>query len=215
MTTLTIFDLKGQKTGTMTVPGALTGKVNWPLLGQAVHVWRSNQRRGLAKAMTRGESGRTTAKVYRQKHTGRARHGARSAPIFVGGGVAHGPTGGQNYSRELPKKMSRAALVSALGAKLGQGAVFVVSGLEKLEPKVKSGRRVLESLGIVGKPVVIAPEKKLTNLGRAFGNLDGVTTLPVGSLNSYQVLSSRALVLTPESIKFLGKSEGQKKGKKE
>src|SRR3989338_7666399 len=164
MTTLNVYNLKGEKSGTAkfeTVPGQ---KLNIKLLIQAVNVWQSNHRRGLAKAMTRGESSKTTAKWYRQKHTGRARHGSKSAPIFVGGGVAHGPTGQQNYHRVTSKKMAHGAFVSALIAKADQGGVMVVSGLEKLEPKTKAAINLLSKLGLSEKKVLFAPEKKAVNI---------------------------------------------------
>lgn len=213
MTILNIYNLKGQKSGTFKLNEAFDEKPNLGLLAQAVHVWRSNQRRGLAKAMTRGESGRTTAKVYRQKHTGRARHGSRSAPIFVGGGVAHGPTGEQSYRRILSKKMGQRALVSALLAKANQEGILVVSGLEKLAPKVKAAETLFKALGLMGKKILIAPEKKEINLSRATGNLTEVTVTPVGDLNAYQVLASEALIFTPGSAQLRLGALG-KKGKK-
>src|SRR3989344_8061779 len=87
-----MYDVKGAKNGVYVLPKEVFGaKINQPLMAQAVRVYLANQRQGNAHTKSRGEITLTTAKWYRQKGTGRARHGAKSAPIFVGGGVAHGP----------------------------------------------------------------------------------------------------------------------------
>src|SRR3989344_4194294 len=100
MTKLPVFDHKGTKLTSMTVAdGLFAAKINQALMDQAVRVYLSSQRRGLAKSKRRGEVKVTKAKVWRQKGTGRARHGSRNAPVFVGGGKAHGPTGEQNLKQ--------------------------------------------------------------------------------------------------------------------
>lgn len=211
MTTIESINLKGQKAGTVKIPDSLEVPVNLKLLTQVTFSTLSNQRRALANAQTRGDSGRTTAKVYRQKHTGRARHGARSAPIFVGGGVAHGPTGQENYRRQTPKKMTRLALCQAISAKINQKSFFVVEGLEKIEPKTKVGSKFLESLKIGKGKVIVASLIKNENVSRALGNLPQVSLLPVSNLGAYSVLSARALVMTDESLRFFEKGKPKEK----
>ena len=196
MTEIDLYNLKGQKTGTTKVPDHLVAQPKAALLAQSVYVSLNNLRRGLAKAQTRGESGKTTAKMYRQKHTGRARHGSKSAPIFVGGGVAHGPTGNQNYSRALPQKMKKVALSQAITAKINQKSVIVVDQLEKVEPKTKAGQKLLHDLGLKDKKIVICPQLKSDTVSRAFGNLPNVFLVPFSNLNSYQILVSDNLVLS-------------------
>src|SRR3972149_10087618 len=133
MTKLSVFDQKGTKLTPMTVSDLIFAvKVNQPLMDQASKVYLSNQRRSLAKAKRRGEVKVTKAKVWQQKGTGRARHGSRNAPIFVGGGQAHGPSGTQNYNRRLSKKQRQASLRSALSLKFKEGKIIAVTGLEKL-----------------------------------------------------------------------------------
>jgi len=106
-------------------------KIDQQLMAQAVRVYLSNQRSALAKTKTRGEVARTTAKMYKQKGTGRARHGAYSAPIFVGGGVAFGPTGGQNYRRKMSKALGKLAFASALALKFGEKTIWTLRQLLK------------------------------------------------------------------------------------
>src|SRR3989338_9033976 len=136
MTKLPVFDQKGTKLTPMTVSDLIFAvKVNQPLMDQASKVYLSNQRRSLAKAKRRGEVKVTKAKVWQQKGTGRACHGSRNAPIFVGGGQAHGPTGEQNYKRTLSTPMKRQSLFSALTFKLKNDSILVVDKLDTLKPK--------------------------------------------------------------------------------
>ena len=108
-----MYDNKGAKSGTFALPKEIFGaKVNDDLMAQAVRVYLANQRQGNAHTKSRGEINLTTGKWYRQKGTGRARHGAKSAPIFVGGGVAHGPRK-KDYTLSLSKNMKKAAVKSA------------------------------------------------------------------------------------------------------
>jgi len=133
-----VYNLSGIKSGQMELPKNIFAvKINESLMAQAVRVYLSNQRKSRTKTKSRGEIVLTKAKWFRQKGTGRARHGARSAPIFVGGGVAHGPTGEQNYHLKMSKKMKKQALFSALTSKFKANEVMVIKDLAKIEPKTK------------------------------------------------------------------------------
>ena len=113
-----LYTIDGKKAGKIEVPKAVFGaKVNEILLAQYRRVFLNNQRRAKPKSKTRGEVTGSGKKIWRQKGTGRARHGDRYANIFVGGGVAHGPTGKENYSLKLTRKMRQSALSSALSQK--------------------------------------------------------------------------------------------------
>src|SRR3972149_10400244 len=121
------YSLKGTKLTPTSLPKAWETAVNLNLLAQAIHVYEDRSHNALAKAQTRAEVERTKKKWYRQKGTGGARHGAKSAPIFVGGGVAHGP---RPVKRELtlPKKMARQAFSVALTLKAKEGKVLGLKG---------------------------------------------------------------------------------------
>src|SRR3989344_1501184 len=132
-----MYNVRGAKNGSLALPKEVFGvKINQPLMAQAVRVYLANQRQGNASTKSRGDISLTTAKWYRQKGTGRARHGAKSAPIFVGGGVAHGPKP-KDYSLNLPQKMKKAALYSELSLKAKDGEIKILSGLSKITPKSK------------------------------------------------------------------------------
>jgi len=123
-----VIDTVGKVVETMELPKELFGaKINSVLMAQAVRVYLANQRLGTASTKTRGEVDGSTRKIYRQKGTGRARHGGIRAPIFVKGGIAHGPKP-RDYSLLLSKNMRIAALRSALSAKVKAGEVAVIAG---------------------------------------------------------------------------------------
>lgn len=135
--TLPVMDMTGAETQEVTLPEEIfEAPINVGLMHQAYVRQMANARQGNHKAKTRSEVRRTKAKWYRQKGTGRARHGSRNAPIFVGGGVAHGPRP-RKYTKDMPKKMRRAAIRSALSAKLADGGIVVVENLTMEAPRTR------------------------------------------------------------------------------
>lgn len=211
-----MFDVKGAKVGTFSLPKDVFGaKINDVLMAQAVRVYLANQRQGNAHTKSRGEVILTTAKWYRQKGTGRARHGAQSAPIFVGGGVAHGPKT-HDFSLSLPKKMRRAALVSALSQKAKDGEITVLSGFEKVEPKTKIMNDVLTKITAdkkrKAKLLIVASNtpKNLPNVFRAARNIKNVDIISAELLNTYEVLKYKNLLIMKESMEVLTPQDGVK-----
>jgi large subunit ribosomal protein L4 len=132
-----VYSMAGQEVSSVDLPAAVfEAKINRDLMHQAVVRQMANARQGTHKAKGRSEVNRSTAKIYRQKGTGRARHGSRRAPIFVGGGVAHGPQP-RDYSKKMPRKMRRAALRSALSVKASNGDIVVLDDISLDIPKTK------------------------------------------------------------------------------
>ncbi|MGI6278195.1 MAG: 50S ribosomal protein L4 [Patescibacteria group bacterium] len=201
---ISIYDKNGKKTDkSMLLPKKIfEAKINLPLMAQAVKVFLANQRTAFPKAKTRSEVTGSTKKVWRQKGTGRARHGDRQAPIFVGGGKAHGPSGVKKRL-SLSKKMKQAALRSALSAKAGESEIFVVDGLEKTTPKTKKAAGFLENLGIADKKATLYLAEKNDNIIRAFRNLPNVNIDLANKINAYQALSSGKIIFTKKAIKVL------------
>ncbi len=201
------YDVTGKVTGNISLPESVFGaKINKPLLAQAVRVYLANQRSGTASTKSRGEVDLTTAKWYRQKGTGRARHGAKSAPIFVKGGVAHGPKP-HDFGLDLPKKMRLAALLSALSSKHVDGNVMVINDLAAITPKTKHVVSLLKTLGVADKKmkVVFVIGEKSENIIRASRNVDGVTYLSVSQLSAYPVLEAKKLIFAKDTIAILEK----------
>jgi len=205
-----LLDINGKKVGTINLPPEIfAAEVNPQLAAQAVRVYLANQRKAYPKTKTRTEVNRTKAKWYRQKGTGGARHGSRAAPIFVGGGVAHGPTGEQNYHLKMPKKMKKAALFSALTSKFKDGEVLIVRGLEKIEPKTKKMAEFLIKIksfisstdGQKKKPkILLVLPKMLENVVLAGRNLENFEIVQAADLNTYQVLRNKKLIFLAESV---------------
>lgn len=197
-----LYSIKLKEPGTFVLPKEFSGETNEPLLAQAIHVYRDRTHKGTSKVKTRSAVALTTAKWYRQKGTGRARHGAQSAPIFVGGGVAHGPKGVKRIL-ELPKKMRRKALFSALSFKAKDHAVVAVGDLEaikkskeamELVSKVRSGENFNK-----GK-ILLAVSEKNSGVYRYFKNVAGVNVEKYSDLNAYKVYLGGRLVLDVDSF---------------
>jgi large subunit ribosomal protein L4 len=154
----------------------------------------SNARLGTHKAKTRSENNRTKSKWYRQKGTGRARHGSRNAPIFVGGGIAHGPLP-RDYTKRMPKKMRRAALRSALSDKAAAEKLVVLSELAMDAPKTKQMLNVLKNLTTTeGKTLIVLPAEN-NNVELSARNLQNAKTLRAEYLNIRDILTADFLVM--------------------
>ena len=182
-------------------------KVSKSLLAQAVRVYATNQKSLLASTKTRGEVEGSTAKIYRQKGTGRARHGAIRAPIFVGGGITFGPKP-RKIRLDLPKKMKKAALFSALSVKAADKKVLGLSGLDKASGKTKEMAKLIEKLK--AKSLLIVTGEKQDNVVRAIRNIPGADVLPVSLINAYEIVKHELLFVTKEAVEKLNKKEIEK-----
>lgn len=197
-----VYSMAGRSSGTMSLPKEIFGqKVNQKLLAQAMRVYMANQKTLPGSTKTRGEVRGSTAKIYRQKGTGRARHGSIRAPIFVGGGIVFGPKP-RKHGLDLPQKMKKASLISALSAKVIDKNVMGLQGVEKASGKTKEIAKLAKNLKLKTALIVIA--KKQDNLVRAARNIKGVDVLPVDQLNAYEVLRHQFLVLSKDAVEKLG-----------
>lgn len=199
-----VLSIKGEEQGKITLPKEVFGaKVNKSLIATAVRVYLANQREGSASTKTRGEVTGSTRKLYRQKGTGRARHGAITAPVFVGGGIVFGPKH-RSYTLTLPQKMRKAALASALTSAYTSGSIVFVDGMEKLEPKTKQFANVFTSVGVTGRMLLVVPEM-LENIVRGARNIDGVEIMPASQLNAYVVVSHPRIVMMKDAVSVVAK----------
>ncbi|EKD53288.1 MAG: 50S ribosomal protein L4 [uncultured bacterium] len=161
------------------------------LLAQAMHVYQENSHRGVSKTKTRGEINATKKKVYKQKGTGNARHGAKSAPIFVGGGVPFGPTGIKSAPISLNKKMKVKALIGTLSLYQKENRLSLIDSLDIKDLSTKSALKVL---GKDEAAFVYFDEKPA--LLKAVSNLENIILLSARRLNAFSVASSPKLFLT-------------------
>lgn len=197
-----VFDIKGKVAGTISLPQEIfNAKINDSLMSQAVRVYLANQRQGTVKTKNRGEVNATTKKIWQQKGTGRARHGSKRAPIFVGGGLAFGPRP-RDLSLNLSKKMKTLALFSALSSKLKDQEIKIVKGLEAITPKTKIMAGILNNLGIEDdkKILLIMPKTDLKNVYRASKNIEGVEVSSANTLNAYRVLDNKLILLMKDAV---------------
>lgn len=189
-----VWNMAGERVGEVELrPEVFEVAVNVSLLHQALVYQQTNARLGTHGTKTRSEVNRSKAKWYRQKGTGRARHGSRNAPIFVGGGVAHGPRP-RSYELHMPRKMRRTALRSALSVKAAQEQIVVLDRLELEAPKTREMLGVLRNLNAASGTLILLPERNEA-VEKSARNLPEVKTLSVGYLNVRDLLQCEKVVL--------------------
>lgn len=198
----------GQKVAELELRDDIFGiEPNETVMHQALVRQQANARLGTHSTKTRGEVRGTTAKWYRQKGTGRARHGDRKAPIFVGGGQAHKPKP-RDYSQKMPRKMRRLALRSALSAKAAAEQIIVLDALTFGEPKTANMVQLLKNLEVTGSAVVLVPERN-ENVEKSANNLQDVKILRANYLNIRDLLGHNYVIIPRESVEVIESFLGQ------
>ncbi len=211
-----IYNQKGTSAGTIALPAKVFGaKWRADLVHQVVEGMRSNKRSGTADTKDRGEVRGGGKKPWKQKGTGRARHGSSRSPIWVGGGVTHGPLSDKNYKRKISKKMRAQALFSVLSKKMKDGEILFVDSLSLPEAKTKKAVEVMKNLSKASGFKPLAGSKKPRVLTALFGrnekteksfrNLPQLEIVFLKNLNPLDVLSYQYLLIEnpEESVKFL------------
>ena len=174
---------------------------NMSVMHQALVRQQANARLGTHSTKTRGEVSGTTAKAYRQKGTGRARHGSRKAPVFVGGGKVHTPHP-RDYTQKMPRQMRRLALRSALSAKAAAAEIVVLDELAFDEPKTDQMLSLLDNLQVAGSAVVLLPERN-QNVEKSARNLQDVKTLRAGYLNVRDLLGYDYVIMPKAAVSMI------------
>lgn len=202
----TIYNQNGKEAGTIDIPKVLSdAQFNADLIHQVVVSQQSNKRTPVAHTKDRGAVRGGGKKPWRQKGTGRARHGSNRSPIWVGGGVTHGPLKEKNYSKKINKKMKNAALVSIFAQKLKDGEILFVESLSFDAPKTKDASSVLTSLSTIkGFELLLKKKNALTlalssrdkNIEKSFQNFKAVLVDEVRNLNPVTLLNYKYLILT-------------------
>jgi large subunit ribosomal protein L4 len=197
-----MYDAGGQEVGEVELrPDIFEVPINVPLMHQALARQLANARQGTHRTQSRGEVSRTKRKWYRQKGTGRARHGSRNASQFVGGGVAHGPTP-RSYEKKMPRKMRRAALRSALSVKALEDQIVVVDALSVEGPSTKAVTAVLRNLGLGARVLVVLPDRDEV-VEKSARNLPHVTTLRASYLNVRDLLGHDHVLVPAGSLQVI------------
>ena len=205
-----VIDGAGAVTSERTLPDELFGApVNVPLMHQVVTAQLAAARSGTASTKTRSEVRGGGQKPWRQKGTGRARHGSSRSPIWVGGGAVFGPKP-RDYTVRLPKKMRKAALRSALSTKATDGNVWVLDGFD--EPRTRAAAAALKAAGIDGRLLVVLDpaDEGSETVDRAFRNLANVAFSLHSSLSTYDVLVADSILFTTSALdRLTGVDDGR------
>jgi len=202
MAKIAVFNLKRESVGEIELTDDVFGvDVNEALIYDVLKAQLASKRSGTSKTKSRSEVSGSSRKIYRQKGTGRARHGTIRAPIFVGGGVVHGPTP-RSFAHRPPRKMRVGALRSALSLKLKEGHLTVVDTFKLEQIKTKALEEVLRTLKVDDGSLIVdgTDNDKLRLSAR---NLSDHHVLPPEGVNLYDLLRYRHLVLTKESVTAL------------
>ncbi len=197
-----VYNMAGQEVSSVVLPASIfEADVNRDLMHQALVRQLANARLGTHKVKGRSEVSRTTAKMYRQKGTGRARHGSRKAPIFVGGGVVHGPQP-RKYTKRMPRKMRRAALRSALSVKASAGSIIVLDEIRMDVPKTKEFVRLMQ-WAISGESALVLLPGRDEIVEKSARNLSNVKALHANYLNIRDLLGYSKIVMPLAALEVI------------
>jgi len=202
MAQLQVYDGKAGKVKQSTFDEKVFGeKVLGRTLREAVLMYEANARQGTVDTKERNEVAGTTKKMYKQKHTGRARHGSMRVPNWRGGGVVGGPHP-RDFGWGMPRKALRVALRSALFGKLRDGEVSLLSSIDFEKPSSKQARGVLQALGVDGSCCVVL-DKADPLVWKSFRNFPRVAVKVAKDLNAFDVCYYRRLLMTPGALEEL------------
>ena len=201
---LSAYNIKGVKLADWTLKPADLGEPNDSLLAQALRIYQVNSHQNTSRVKTRGEVVGSTRKIYPQKGSGNARHGSRYAPIFVGGGVAHGPKGIRAQALSLPKKMRRLALKSALAYKLKETALAGLINPDEITGKTSATTSLFAKIANHPKnKTLVIIHNNNDKLYRSLSNLQRITLKRDNLVNAFDLVSADFVVVTKESLAAL------------
>lgn len=212
----TIYSQTGKSAGKISLPESVFG-VPWnaDLVHEVVRLMNSNSRNNIAHTKTRGEVRGGGKKPWKQKGTGRARHGSTRSPIWVGGGVAHGPRNTQNYERKINKKAKTKALFTILSRKYKDGEVIFVDDIKFDKPKTKEAKNILLSLSKIKgfeklstkkvNTAIVALDKKTASVEKSFNNFGNISVEEFRNINPVSILNHTYLIISnpTQSLKTL------------
>ncbi len=215
-----VYNQKGKETGSIELPENVFGLPwNSDLVHQVVSSIMTSARTPVAHTKTRADVRGGGKKPWQQKGTGRARHGSTRSPIWVGGGVAHGPRNDKNFDRKINKKMKLKALFTILSRKYRDGEILFVDSLSIKSPKTKSAKDIITAIGTIDgfgafstkkiNAACIALSKKDVNIEKSFRNFSNIKVSEARNINPLLLVNSKFLIIEnpEESLKALARSE--------
>lgn len=199
---VSVLNMTGETVNSVELPAEIFEvEVNRGLMHQALVRQMANARRGTHKAKGRSEVRASGRKIYRQKGTGNARHGSKRAPIFVGGGVAHGPKL-RDYTKRMPRKMRRAALCSALTAKAAAGDIVVLDAISMDAPKTKAMAQTQSVLAGENSALLLLAERN-ENVEKSARNLSSMKALGASYLNIRDLLGHNKIIIPLDALETI------------
>lgn len=206
MSALNIYNSTGKKVKALTLPATIE-QATWSpdLVHQIAVTQQGNRRGGLAKVKNRAEVRGGGRKPWKQKGTGRARHGSTRSPIWVGGGITHGPTGEKIFARKINTRMATRALHAVLNKKAADKELIVLDTLSIADAKTKSGAQFLKELagaGVItaGSSVLVLTEQGDVSTARALRNIARVDVMPARNANTLDLLAHKFVVISETSL---------------
>ncbi len=212
----TVYNQTGKEAGTIELPESVFGaKWNGDLVHQVVVSEQANMRTPVAHTKDRGEVRGGGKKPWKQKGTGQARHGSRRSPIWVGGGITHGPRNEKIYTKKINKKMKAAALYSVLSEKWKKGEILFVDDIKTSAMKTKEAKEILTAISTVeGCSQLVTKRKnaalfamgaKNKEMEKSFSNIKSIAVDELRNITPAQVLQYKYLVISrpEESVKFM------------
>lgn len=197
-----LYNMNAEEVGTLNLSDNLFAvDYNEPLIHEVVVAYNANQRQGTKSTLTRSEVRGHAKKPYRQKHTGRARHGSTKSPEYKGGGVVFAPKP-RDFSKKLNKQVKKIAFASAMSEKFRQNEIVFIDEFKLAEPKTKEVVKFLNAFGL-NKSVVIVTDEKNADALRAAGNLQNVQIQIAELLSTYDVVANNKVVMTKDAVKSL------------
>ncbi|HVM21612.1 MAG TPA: 50S ribosomal protein L4 [Egibacteraceae bacterium] len=206
MPSIDLHKADGTTNGTVELDDAIfDAQVNVPAMHQVVVAQLAAARSATSKVKSRGEVRGGGRKPWRQKGTGRARHGSIRSPQWSGGGIAHGPSGEQNYTKRVSKSLKRVALRSALSDRARTGDIRVLEDLAFDAPRTKDAIGVIDALELGDRRLLIVLAGREEAVAKSFRNLPRAHILTVDQLNTYDVLVSDVVVFQQAALEHIGK----------
>ena len=198
MPTINVVDFEGSTLEELILSEEVFGApLHVPAMHQVVVAHLANTRQGTHSVKTRGEVAGGGKKPWKQKHTGRARQGSTRSPIWVHGGVAHGPKP-RDYHQKVNKKVRRLAMLSALSMKVRDQEFTVVKSFDMDKPSTKAAKVFMDA--IQAQKALVVFQGGGENIVRSVRNIPGAKVINVASINVYDLLNSKSLVVTPEVV---------------
>ena len=200
-----VYNQKGEEVGKVELPKEIFElKVNHSLIHQVVLAQQSNRRQNTAKVKDRSEVRGGGRKPWRQKGTGRARHGSIRSPLWRGGGVTFGPSPKKNYKKRIPIKMKRKAMLQVLSAKAKENMILVLDRAELKKPNTKEASQLFSKI-FTGSALIVLPSMD-KNLILSARNIPKKATIQAKDLNALDLLNYKYVLLFKDSIEIIKKT---------